>query len=289
MVIRVFSFKKLCERFVQATEPAFLERQRGYKHTDLVEAYRPKRQRKSTVRSGDKRLERLQDNLDKLADLGWRLSKQQQIMVNSMICAALPQIMQGDLQNRMEYLLEKFKVDQLKPEVLIKATRRLGKTTAAALFITAYANSQPNAQADIYSVARRTSVMFLAKIVKLLVMMNSGKTDFIVKYNQEEFMFYNEVGTISIIHSYPAASKISHPILLLSPSPPLLYSTRTPRQSACTLSCQYGNRKVMYKKYPANNATTNIAKLLNRCRTNTHQTHNATPTPKSMIIIHQTT
>ncbi len=204
------SFGGLCDRFVDATKPAYEKRQKGYTaFGGITSSYRPKRTRKDAARSGDKRLDRLQQTLVRLETFGWALSKQQRIMVNGMICAALPQIMQEDLQLRMEYLMDLFGVEKkLKPEVLIKATRRLGKTTAAALFITAYADSQPDAEADIYSVARRTSVMFLAKIVKLLIMLHDGDTSFILRYNQEEFKFINSTGTVATIHSYPAASKI---------------------------------------------------------------------------------
>jgi len=211
---RCISIDTLCDRFYQDTVPGYKKRARGNKLEDLCNVYRPSRRREEHKRSGDERLERMEDNLARLVDLGWKCWIQQKVMMNAMICASLPQIMQEDLQPRMEYLLNKFGVDELKPEVLIKATRRLGKTTCAALFITAYANSQPDAQADIYSVARRTSVMFLAKIVKLLVQLHGGRTDFIKKYNQEEFVFINECGTLATIHSYPAASKIDIPIHL---------------------------------------------------------------------------
>ena len=208
---RCISFSGMCDKFLDFTIPSYKKRARGNKLDDLYKVYRPSRRREEHKRSGDERLERFEDSLARLEDNGWKLSKQQSVMMNAMACAALPHIMQEDLQPRMEYLLEKFHVKNLKPEVLIKATRRLGKTTCAALFVAAYANSQPDAQADIYSVARRTSVMFLAKIVKLLIQLRGGRTDFIKKYNQEEFVFINECGTLATIHSYPAASKIDMP------------------------------------------------------------------------------
>ena len=221
--VPLLSFRNLCGRFDSITKPSYESRQKRQRLDEGIHtAYGFNKDFQKKDRAGDKRLERLLQTIKRLEKLGWNLSIQQRKMLNGMICATLPQIMQEDLQPRMAELMERFDIKKkLKTEVLIKATRRLGKTTIAAFFIACYCDSQPEAQADIYSVAKRTSVMFLAKVVSLLISLHGGDTGFIKTFNQETFQFVNQPGTISTVHSYPSASKIDkrticcYPLLLL--------------------------------------------------------------------------
>jgi len=208
--IPLLSFRNLCGDFNEITKPSYEDRQKRQRLGEGIhDIYHVHNDFKKRERAGDKRLERLLQTIKRLEKLGWDLSLQQRKMLNGMICATLPQIMQEDLQPRMADLMERFNIEKkLKTEVLIKATRRLGKTTVSAFFIACYCDSQPESQADIYSVAKRTSVMFLAKVVSLLLMLHGGDTTFIKTYNQETFKFLNQTATVATIHSYPAASKI---------------------------------------------------------------------------------
>lgn len=206
----LLSFQGLCGDFESLTQRPYETRQKKLRaETSLHESYHVHKDFEKRDRAGDRRLENLLQTIKRLERIGWELSIQQRKMLNGMICATLPQIMQEDLQSRMAELMDRFNIEKkIKTEVLIKATRRLGKTTLAAFFIACYCDSQPEAQADIYSVAKRTSVMFLAKVVKLLIDLHGGDTTFIVTYNQETFRFTNQTMTVATVHSYPAASKI---------------------------------------------------------------------------------
>lgn len=208
--VPLLSCRKLCDRFQQITKGPYEIRQKKRRISDGIHtAYGFDESFTKKDRAGDRRLDRLLQTIKRLERLWGDLSVQQRKMMNGMICATLPQIMQEDLQPRMAELMDRFHIKKkLKTEVLIKATRRLGKTTLAAFFIACYCDSQPESQADIYSVAKRTSVMFLAKVVSLLILLHNGDTAFIRTFNQETFKFVNQTGTIATIHSYPSASKI---------------------------------------------------------------------------------
>jgi hypothetical protein len=166
--------------------------------------------------NGDKRLRALRSALEHLDNLGFRRSAHQRQFHEAFIAACLPQIYGQDLEKNLVRILRENMMEEIRCEIMVCCPRRWGKTMAVALFAAAYLWTQPEAEVLIYSIAKRTSSMLMAKIYSMVVAL-SGGPHVVKRKNQEDMELINMYGKRSFCHSYPSASKISTTFPLPSP------------------------------------------------------------------------
>jgi hypothetical protein len=158
--------------------------------------------------SGDKRIRALRSALEQLDNMGFMRSAHQRQFHEAFIAACLPQIYGADLEKNLVRILRENNMEEIRCEIMVCCPRRWGKTMAVALYAAGYLWSQPDAEVLIYSIAKRTSSMLMAKIYGMIVKL-AGGTHVIKIHNQEDLEIVNAYGQTSVCHSYPAASKIS--------------------------------------------------------------------------------
>jgi hypothetical protein len=178
--------------------------------------------------SGDKRIRALREALSQLDELGFRRSSHQREFHEAFIGACLPQIYGEDFDRNLVKILRENNLDEIRCEIMVCCPRRWGKTMAVALFAAAYMWTQPEAEIIIYSIAKRTSSMMSSKIYNMVTKL-AGGDHCVVTHNQEDMVITNIHGNESVLHSYPAASRISgFPPSLLFPFSPFPLSGTTP-------------------------------------------------------------
>jgi hypothetical protein len=158
--------------------------------------------------SGDKRIRGLREALSQLDELGFRRSSHQREFHEAFIGACLPQIYGEDFDRNLVKILRENNLDEIRCEIMVCCPRRWGKTMAVALFAAAYMWTQPEAEIIIYSIAKRTSSMMSSKIYNMITKL-AGGDHCVVTHNQEDMVITNMHGNESVLHSYPAASRIS--------------------------------------------------------------------------------
>ena len=158
--------------------------------------------------SGDKRIRELRGALSQLDQMGFLRSSHQREFHEAFIGACLPQIYGEDFDRNLVKILRENDLDEIRCEIMVCCPRRWGKTMAVALFSAAYLWTQPDAEIIVYSIAKRTSSMLSSKIYNMVVKL-AGGTHGISVHNQEELVLTNSCGGESVLHSYPAASRIS--------------------------------------------------------------------------------
>ncbi len=177
-----------------------------------------------TTLSPDERLEALIGALDRLDTLGYERSPQQKLFHKAFIVATLKYIYGREVHRHIGRLMRRFGVSEIRPDVIVCAIRRAGKTFAVALFAAAFVLTQPGVEINIYSTCKRASRKLQALIWTIIVRL-AGTQDVVVTYNQEELVVRCG-NTTSRVNSLPGSVEISFsfPALLcclsLSPRPP---------------------------------------------------------------------
>jgi hypothetical protein len=114
-------------------------------------------------------------------------------------------------------LLDRFHVREIRPDVIVCAIRRAGKTFAVALFAAAFISTQPGVELVVYSTAKRASRKLQALIYKMVVTL-AGGPEVVEVFNQEELVVKCGNATSKVI-SLPSSVEIS---FFPSPTPPPL-------------------------------------------------------------------
>ena len=187
---------------------------RSYEFTPVVQRYLAGATRrtwgigaKMTTLSPDERLDLLMDALNRFDTLGYKRSPMQKLFHKAFTVAMLKQIYGRDIQRHMRKLMERFDVTEIRPDVIVCALRRGGKTFSVALFAAAYVSTQPGVVLNVYSTCKRTARKLQALIWKLVVTL-AGNPGVIKAYNQEELVVHCH-GTTSTVNSLPASVEIS--------------------------------------------------------------------------------
>lgn len=172
----------------------------------------------TTTLSPDERLESLLEALNKLDGLGYKRSAQQKLFHKAFIVASLKHIYGREIHRHVGYLMRKFDISELRPDVIVCAIRRAGKTFAVALFVAAFILTQPGVEINVYSTAKRASRKMQALIWKIVVTL-SGTPAVVQVYNQEELVVTCG-NTTSKVNSLPSSVEISFACFCcVSPSP----------------------------------------------------------------------
>ena len=189
----------------------------------------------TTTLSPDERLDALMGALKKLDTLGYPRSAHQKLFHKSFIVASLKHIYGRDIHRHVGRLMRRFDIDEIRPDVIVCAIRRAGKTFAVALYAAAFILTQPGVEVNIYSTCKRASRKMQALIWKMVVTL-AGTSSVVRTYNQEELVVTCG-NTTSKVNSLPASVEISFfpPSLL---PPPLL-----PLAVACTGKNQGSRRR----------------------------------------------
>lgn len=159
-----------------------------------------------TTLSPDTRLDMLLDALNRLDELGYARSATQKLFHKAFIVAVLKQIYGRDIQRHVGRLMARFDVDEIRPDVIVCAIRRGGKTFSVALFAAAFIMTQPGTTINIYSTCKRTARKLQALIWGMVVKL-AGTMSVVKNYNQEELIVHCH-GTTSTVNSLPASVEI---------------------------------------------------------------------------------
>ena len=204
---RLASYAPLFERFSEIKKKEYKKRKAKWAIPRKHEYFK-KTFARGVESSGDKRIRALREALYQLDELGFRRSSHQREFHEAFIGSCLPQIYGEDFDRNLVKILRENTLDEIRCEIMVCCPRRWGKTMAVALFAAAYLWTQPEAEIIIYSIAKRTSSMLSSKIYNMIVKL-SGGDHCVVTHNQEDMVIINMHGNESVLHSYPAASRIS--------------------------------------------------------------------------------
>jgi hypothetical protein len=172
----------------------------------------------TTTLSPGERLEALLEAMTKLDGLGYKRSSQQKLFHKAFIVATLKHIYGREIHRHVGYLMRKFDISELRPDVIVCAIRRAGKTWAVALFVGPFIMTQPGVEINIYSTAKRASRKMQALIWKIVVTL-AGTPAVVQTYNQEELVVTCG-NTTSRVNSLPSSVEISFFCVLSFFSPP---------------------------------------------------------------------
>jgi len=200
-------YASVFSKFTQAKRKEYKTRKAKWRVPQKHEYYR-KNFSRGIESSGDKRIRELRDALSQLDHLGFMRSSHQREFHEAFIGACLPQIYGEDFDRNLVKILRENSLDEIRCEIMVCCPRRWGKTMAVALYAAAYLWTQPEAEIIIYSIAKRTSSMMSSKIYNMIVKLCGGE-HCVVTHNQEDLVITNMHGGESVLHSYPAASRIS--------------------------------------------------------------------------------
>jgi len=169
----------------------------------------------TTNLSPKERLDALLGALEKLDGKGFQRSAQQKTFHKAFVVASLKHIYGRDLHRHVYELLERFHVNEIRPDVIVCAIRRAGKTFAVALFAAAFISTQPGVELVVYSTAKRASRKLQALIYKMVTTLADGP-EVVEVFNQEELVVKCGNTTSKVI-SLPSSVEISFlsPFLLL--------------------------------------------------------------------------
>lgn len=161
-----------------------------------------------TTLSPDVRLDMLIDALNRLDELGYARSATQKLFHKAFIVAVLKQLYGRDIHRHVGRLMKRFDVTEIRPDVIVCAIRRAGKTFAVALFAAAFILTQPGTVMNIYSTCKRTARKLQTLIWKMVVTF-AGTPSVVKAYNQEELVVHCH-GTTSTVNSLPASVEIRY-------------------------------------------------------------------------------
>lgn len=121
--------------------------------------------------------------------------------------AALGKIYGEDLLRNIADLMERYRISEIKSDVIITAPRRYGKTMSVALYVTAFILSQPGRKVVIFSTGRRASQSLLELIKTMVDYLLEDKSR-LISSNTERIVVKSIWGQTSEVVSLPNNVKI---------------------------------------------------------------------------------
>lgn len=132
-----------------------------------------------------------------------RLRSDQQTMAKHAINALLPLIYGQKLDANRKRLLKQLGLERITQEIMILASRRVGKTYFVAMLLAACMICFPAIEIACFSLALRTSQKMMRLVVDFLNMHEKGRY-MIIKHNQEQLILRGDtLSTYKILHSFP--------------------------------------------------------------------------------------
>lgn len=179
------------------------KRKRSNEVVPLWQAYTQEHVEKQRT-GGDQRLLDLRNALSHL-DTKYCRSTHQRQFHDAFIASCIRNIYRDEYSANYLRILEENKWMECRQEVFICCPRRFGKTFAVAMYVAAYAMTQPEQRICIFSPSRRQSKMLLDQVKKFICEYENGN-QLIVKFNQEECWVQGSEGPndVRVICSYPS-------------------------------------------------------------------------------------
>ena len=132
-----------------------------------------------------------------------RLRSDQQTMAKHAINALLPLIYGPKLESCRKRLLKQLGLERITQEIMILASRRVGKTYFVAMLLASCMICFPSIEIACFSLALRTSQKMMRLVVDFLNMHEKGRY-MIIKHNQEQLILRGDtLSTYKILHSFP--------------------------------------------------------------------------------------
>lgn len=130
----------------------------------------------------------------------------QQIMVSHIISAFLPFIYKHTLEANKTRILKMLKIDRIKEQMVIVASRRVGKTTCIAIVAASIMIAVPNCEGAIFALAQRASRRVMQMIINFLKMHPRGQKlyDTAPMKNTEQLILIGDHPSHrKILHAFP--------------------------------------------------------------------------------------
>ena len=132
-----------------------------------------------------------------------RLRVDQRVMFVHCMNALLPLIYGNKLEANRKRLLKKLGLKRIIQEVIILASRRVGKTWFVAILLAAVMICFPKIEIACFSLALRTSQKMMRLVVDMLSRHETGR-DMIIQQNQEKLKLRGDTpSTYKLLHSFP--------------------------------------------------------------------------------------
>lgn len=183
------------------------KRKRTNQIVPLWQAYTQEHVEKQRT-GGDQRLADLREALAHL-DIKYCRSTHQRQFHDAFIASCIRNIYREEYSANYLRILEENKWLECRQEVFICCPRRFGKTFAVAMYVAAYAMTQPEQRICIFSPSRRQSKMLLDQVKKFVCEYDNGAAG-IVKFNQEEMWIQGSGGPndVRVVCSYPSKARL---------------------------------------------------------------------------------
>lgn len=154
------------------------------------------------------RLESLENAIRKL-DRKHHFFAAQKIFHRAYTVAMLSFIFGPEVHRYMSFLMDKYKVTEIRDDVLVIATRRIGKTFATAAYAAALAATQPGITINIFSTGQRTATALRQLIWTFIIEITDDPTC-IVAHNEKFTEVRGPENAKSIVRSLPGVVEISY-------------------------------------------------------------------------------
>jgi len=96
-------------------------------------------------------------------------SAAQRMMMHHYLATCLPAIYGEEWAVHREFLLLKFKVDNIAPFIVVFAPRRMGKTQGVSMFLAALLFSMPNAIITVFANGKKAAVLLMQAVKRYLL------------------------------------------------------------------------------------------------------------------------
>lgn len=130
----------------------------------------------------------------------------QQVMVSHILSAFLPFIYRDTLEANKTRILKMLRIDKIKEQMVIVASRRVGKTTCIAIVAASIMISVPRCEGAIFALAQRASRRVMEMIIDFLNMHSRGRKllENAAMKNTEKLILIGDHPTHKkILHAFP--------------------------------------------------------------------------------------
>lgn len=141
----------------------------------------------------------------------FQLRVDQQIMVSHILSSFLPFLYKETLEANRERILRLLKIDRIKEQLLIVASRRVGKTTCIAVVCAAVMIAVPHCEGAIFALAQRASRRVMQMIINFLNMHPRGRKlleHAEVKNTEQLVLVGDHPSHRKILHAFPDSPNV---------------------------------------------------------------------------------
>lgn len=154
---------------------------------------------------GTTQLQTLTRLLDRLGGTKYVRTSVQKDIHAGMVAAVLHRLFMNESETAMRAAMSTYMIEASKPQFMVLAGRRVGKTIATSLFVAAYLLSVPGCKICVFSTGKRASNLFLQE-VKSMLSVEQVFVDLIATDNSEHLEL-NVNGDLRKISSFPGNAR----------------------------------------------------------------------------------